>query len=291
VRTLPNGLPVHGATRADVRFQQGISDYFRPGVDLRPGMTVVDVGANIGLFSLEILRRCGGDARIVAIEPAPATFAHLERNLHELYPQADTRAYRCAVGDHQGETVFYHRPGTATMSSLYREPPSASEDDLDVFVEGFLREPPAEYRGIFAKWLRLLPRTPVKKVLKALFSRIDSTVVEVPCTITTLSAILHECGIDAVDFLKIDVEGAEADVLRGIGAEHWPKINELAVEVHDVDNRVKTTRELLESHGYGNIEVSQQWPFEGSNVHMVHASRAAVREPALNTAVSRSRST
>jgi len=64
--------------------------------------------------------------------------------------------------------------------------------------------------------------------------------------------------IDVVDFLKINEEGTEADVLQGISAEHWPQINALAVEIHDVDQRVKKICELVQSRGFGDVEVSQQ---------------------------------
>ena len=62
---LSNGLMVHGAaTRLERRFEHFIGEYFRQdGVDVRPGMTVFDVGANICMFSLELLNRCAGDAR------------------------------------------------------------------------------------------------------------------------------------------------------------------------------------------------------------------------------------
>ena len=34
--------------------------------------------------------------------------------------------------------------------------------------------------------------------------------------VRTLSALIEEAGLDRIDFLKIDVEGAEAEVLAGI---------------------------------------------------------------------------
>src|SRR5262249_41902221 len=53
--------------------------YLRHAIALRPGDTVVDVGANIGLFAL-LVRLEVPDARILAIEPAPAAFARLAAN-------------------------------------------------------------------------------------------------------------------------------------------------------------------------------------------------------------------
>ncbi|MCY6380800.1 FkbM family methyltransferase [Hoeflea prorocentri] len=51
------------------------------GPYLKPGMVFVDIGANIGTYSLFVAERCGGDARILAFEPHPRTFAKLSFNI------------------------------------------------------------------------------------------------------------------------------------------------------------------------------------------------------------------
>jgi FkbM family methyltransferase len=48
---------------------------------LEPGMTVVDVGANHGMFSLEAALLVGCEGLVHAFEPTPSTRALLERNL------------------------------------------------------------------------------------------------------------------------------------------------------------------------------------------------------------------
>jgi FkbM family methyltransferase len=48
---------------------------------LKPGMTVVDVGAHVGYFALLAARLVGPDGRVVAIEPDPANFQLLEANV------------------------------------------------------------------------------------------------------------------------------------------------------------------------------------------------------------------
>ena len=40
--------------------------------------------------------------------------------------------------------------------------------------------------------------------------------------------------IPRIDLLKIDVEGAELSVLRGVRREHWPRVRAVVAEVHDV---------------------------------------------------------
>jgi FkbM family methyltransferase len=48
---------------------------------LRPGDKVVDVGANIGWFTLLAARIIGPSGRVLAFEPFPSSFDHLKRNL------------------------------------------------------------------------------------------------------------------------------------------------------------------------------------------------------------------
>jgi FkbM family methyltransferase len=270
---LPNGQSVHGASRADARFHQFIGDYFRPEVDIRPGVTVVDIGANIGMFSLEVLRRCHGDAHILAFEPAPETFAFLTRNVQELYPGADVRLARCALSDHEGDGTLYYRPRTAATASLYPDP--LSGPDPSPLIDGFLRDPPPEYAGTLSRSVRRLPRAPLRKLLEVSGRWSNAKVVTTPCSTTTISAVLREHALEVVDFLKVDVEGSELDVLRGVSSEHWPMIRRLAMEVHDIAGRVETIRALLAENGFEQIIVEQEWPFEGTDIYMLHAARTA----------------
>jgi len=46
----------------------------------RPGAVVVDVGSNLGLYTVLLSRLVGGEGRLVSFEPDPATFALLRRN-------------------------------------------------------------------------------------------------------------------------------------------------------------------------------------------------------------------
>jgi FkbM family methyltransferase len=68
---------------------------------LRPGMTVVDVGANHGLFSLEAAHFVGPEGRIHAFEPAPATYDCLMANLRANGLE-DVRVFRSALGAEPG---------------------------------------------------------------------------------------------------------------------------------------------------------------------------------------------
>jgi|GEM_PF-3790454 len=89
--TLHNGLTVNSAMLEDVHtVYDYFQHYFRHGVPVRPGNTIVDVGANIGLFAIEAFRRCGGQATIDAFEPLPHTVELLRVNITQHCPRAVT---------------------------------------------------------------------------------------------------------------------------------------------------------------------------------------------------------
>jgi hypothetical protein len=48
---------------------------------LREGMTVMDVGANLGLYSLLISRAVGPSGKVYAFEPVPEIFARLKEHI------------------------------------------------------------------------------------------------------------------------------------------------------------------------------------------------------------------
>ncbi len=69
---------------------------------LGPGMTAIDVGANIGYHTLRMARSVGADGRVIAIEPAPRAVARLRRNLAlNTFPNVEVVV--AALGDHDAE--------------------------------------------------------------------------------------------------------------------------------------------------------------------------------------------
>ncbi|MEN3358258.1 MAG: hypothetical protein V7637_2240, partial [Mycobacteriales bacterium] len=76
-----------------------------------------------------------------------------------------------------------------------------------------------------------------------------------------------------VDLLKIDAEGAEVDVLRGIDPAHWPLIEQVVMEVQDLDDRLDAARELLTEHGMPPV-IRQAPLIEADNrAYLVRAAR------------------
>jgi FkbM family methyltransferase len=85
---------------------------------VRPGTWVFDVGANIGLTSLEFARVA---QRVLAFEPNPLTAERLERNL-AANAIDNVSILRSAVGATPG-TVTFHESAQTTLSSASVVPP------------------------------------------------------------------------------------------------------------------------------------------------------------------------
>ncbi len=90
---------------------------------IEPGSVVIDVGANIGLWSLQACRRAGSGS-VHAFEPAPSTFPRLERNL-QLNQVDNVIANRLAVDRESGTTTFHEAAVTNSGGAGYLRRPGA----------------------------------------------------------------------------------------------------------------------------------------------------------------------
>ena len=95
---------------------------------VRPGDTVVDVGANIGDLTLHAAALAGANGRVVAIEPHPRTFAFLQENI-ALNGANRVRAIHTALGSSHG---------LATLSDRHSDDQNAI---TDTDVDGGVRVP------------------------------------------------------------------------------------------------------------------------------------------------------
>lgn len=85
---------------------------------LKPGDRFVDVGANIGFFSLLALRLVGPAGRVDAIEATPSTADLLDANI-ALNGAGAIRVHRCAVGDREGTAhMVVHDAGNIGSNHL-----------------------------------------------------------------------------------------------------------------------------------------------------------------------------
>ena len=139
---------------------------------VRPGATVLDIGANIGAHTLPLARLCGPGGRVIAFEPTRFAFEKLRRNV-ELNPEVAARI-SCQ------QVMLVGSEGAALEGEIYSSWPlgQAPSDELH-----------AEHKG-----------------------RLMSTR---EASAETLDGALRRLGVQQVDFVKLDVDGHEPDVLGG----------------------------------------------------------------------------
>lgn len=142
---------------------------------LAKGMTVFDVGANMGAFSLYCAAKAGETGSVYAFEPTRQTFERLTRNAAAAPSSfAALRLEQAAAGASSGTTTFYEFPASYSVwNSMHAHSMHAAN--------GKLVRPVAE--------------------------------VQVP--VVALDDYCEQHGIDGIDLLKIDTEGHELDVLHG----------------------------------------------------------------------------
>jgi FkbM family methyltransferase len=184
---------------------------------VRPGWVAVDIGANIGYFTLLLAKLVGPQGRVIVFEPLPENFDVLRENV-------DLNGYRNVILEPK---AVLDTPGSAR---LYRQ-----------------RE----------------------HLLTGTASVVQGQGVGLRVPAVSLDAYLDAIG-ERVNFVKIDVEGAEAAVLEGmrrILAEDAPIV---LVELHDALSEQNPSLMALRRSGY-EIRVLHRPP--GSPVVHVLAER------------------
>lgn len=71
---------------------------------IKPGMTVVDVGANIGIYTCYFYKLASKDGTVHAFEPDSTNFKHLQKNTRHF---SNIVVNHSAVGDHCGSIKLY----------------------------------------------------------------------------------------------------------------------------------------------------------------------------------------
>jgi FkbM family methyltransferase len=213
--------------------------YLRHGVRLPSDACVFDVGANIGMFTLFVARQYPG-ARVYAFEPIKPIFDCLQLN-SELYGH-DVKAFAHGLSDDEKRESFSYYPRYAMMSGQrsYANP-TGDKEVIRRFLDNRRQNGSMGAETLLANTDDLLAQ------------RFDEELAE--CRLRRLSEVIREQDVARIDLLKIDVQRAEVDVLRGIDEEDWIKIKQVVMEVHDEDGgvnegRVKEISSMLEARGF-----------------------------------------
>ena len=88
---------------------------------LRPGMTVLDVGAHHGLYTLLCSKSVGSKGRVVAVEPSPRECRRLARHVRVNHCE-NVKIVACAASDHCGTTDLHVVDGAFDWGNSLRRP-------------------------------------------------------------------------------------------------------------------------------------------------------------------------
>jgi FkbM family methyltransferase len=241
--------------------------YFRHGIRLGPGATVIDAGAHIGVFAGIVAARLHGEITIHAFEPMPQSAALLRANAARLAP-ARIFVHECALGDSTGTREFAWHLETPMLSSAY---PEESAGEYLKLRETLIRNssgrevpPRLKVLGMMPVFLR---RWMLDQTLRRHF-RFE----RVSCPVRRLADVLLAESIERIDLLKVNVEKSEELVLEGIG-DCWPMVRQAVIEVHDIGGRLRATVDRLREQGFATVNVEQSDLLRGSEVHLVYALR------------------
>jgi FkbM family methyltransferase len=95
---------------------------------LQPGATLVDVGANIGSFTIPMAKWIGPSGYVTAIEASPSVFPYLERNIR-INSLTNVCLKQCAASDEEiSRKLFYEAPvdhfGMGSMAPQFHNQPT-----------------------------------------------------------------------------------------------------------------------------------------------------------------------
>lgn len=251
---LPDGIEFHYYNKLELLYiYDEIFDsagYESDLIQYRDGNVVVDVGANIGLFIHYLTKKCRSGT-IYSIEPVPDLFEVLQANAQRV-SNFRIHLLNCALSNTTGKTTFNFFPHCTVRSSkeisgspIETTPESRSREFE--FTSTVLDEMPIPWLSRCLSWLP----GPAKRSLVGVLMRLHAKSRSFECELKTVSTLIDENSIEAIDILKVDVEGSEAEVLRGIEERHWPRIRQLMVEVHQRSGPLlDEITGIITAHGY-----------------------------------------
>jgi FkbM family methyltransferase len=211
---LPNGLTLclrssqmMSAANYVIEEVFGERQYVREGFEIGHDDTIVDIGGNMGIFALWAAPQAP-QGRVISVEPIPDLIACLEASL-PLNSLENVTPVQKAVG----------APGTVIDLSYYRGFNIISHR-ADFRRPAFARA--KMYLKNFKTW---------------------SSPETVRAQSVSIGQLLDDHAIDRVNFMKIDCEGGEYDIVRNVSASDWRRIDRIVIEFH----------EYHEHHRHGDI--------------------------------------
>ena len=258
--SLPDGRTIASLNQYETEYlyREIVIDkaYKRYDIVLQDNDTVLDIGANIGMFTMFAAQQAD-NIKVVSIEPSPAVLPILRANAAMYAP--DSIVIGAGASDKKSEAEFTAYKKSSVFSSF-----SANADDDHDAIAQIIRNT-LEASGYTDE--ELLNQA----VDELMTDRVQSE--RYMCPLVSVSDVIDEQDITQIGLLKIDAEKSEEAILAGIKDHHWPIVEQVIIEVHKQSGiGVQGVLDLMEKHGFICTEDEEQL-LEDSGLVTLYAVR------------------
>lgn len=98
---------------------------------IKKGMTILDIGGNIGYFSLMASRLVGPNGKVYVFEPDPTNFMYLRKNI-EINDISNINLVKKCVSNKEGIIKLHHHPIYHSCHSIFKSSSKRSTKEIDV---------------------------------------------------------------------------------------------------------------------------------------------------------------
>lgn len=217
--------------------------YLKHGIILNPGNTVFDIGANIGLFSLFAYEYCQGDIKLFSFEPINKLYEILKKNTK------NNININCGLWNEDTTAIFDYFPHYSLLSGADAKLSFEEKENLINLILNNL-DKTKKNNGFIENIIRICPSQWKSRLVKYILENFFLKIKKCSVTLKNLSNIIKEYNLSEINLVKLDAEKAELKILEGIKSEDWQKIQQLVIEVHDIQDRLSTIKNILGKYGF-----------------------------------------
>jgi FkbM family methyltransferase len=199
---------------------------------LRPGDTLLDVGANVGFLAVVGAALVGATGRVIAFEPVPANARQIRRN-KRLNRLRQLEVVETAVGDRTGQAVLVlaRHAGGAALADVERPPDACGELTVPIVrLDDWLASRP----GLWPALVKIDVEGAELQVLRGL----AATLVAGPGTTPPPTGRTRPALLIEVDDATADGASRKAEACAGFCAERGYHVRRLPDSCPDLEWQV-----------------------------------------------------
>jgi len=181
----------------DIKNKKKIINFFKKKLNKKP-LIIIDIGAHIG-ETINLFCKNFTIENILAFEANPIIFKKLEKKIKKINYKNKINLFNLGIGDKEEKKDL----------SIFNDSSSSTYNTIDEKTEYYKRK---------KKFLSLFSKNILQK--------------KISTNVLPLSKINEVNDLKNIDILKIDTEGYELNILKGIYQDHFNKIKYIYFEHH-----------------------------------------------------------